>query len=106
MSVTVDGAVAYRVGLTAATMRPLTAASRTSVPRVTSAMRRRAPLTEESLARQPETSRTARATAARGGAADQQPKRLSAWAGGAEMTASWKEVSRIMMVYVDDNTIT
>ena len=52
---TVDEALAYRVGLTAATTRPLTEASRTSVPRVTSAMRRRDALTDPSLPRQADT---------------------------------------------------
>jgi hypothetical protein len=52
LSVTVPAAGANSVGLTAATTRPLTAASRTRVPRVTVAMRSLDALTDCELSRQ------------------------------------------------------
>ena len=58
MSETVEAAGAKSVGLIAATTRPLTEASRTSVPWVTGAMRRRSALAATAEERQPEKSHT------------------------------------------------
>jgi hypothetical protein len=95
-SVTVLAAGAYMVGLTAATTRPLTEASRTSVPRVTSAMRMRAMSTERELPSQLASSRTIRAAPA--AAASSQTRRLGFDDDGAvAIRVSWPEVSGIMV---------
>jgi hypothetical protein len=94
-SVTVDAAGAYSVGLTAATTRPFTDASRTKVPRLTSAMRRRAASTERELPSQPESSMTTATSATAPPAASRSGRRLVPVMGEAR-TVSVAEVSLIM----------
>ena len=95
LSVTVLAAGEYSVGLTAATTRPLTDASRTSVPRVTSAMRRREMSTERELPSQPDSRNTIAARPARPPPIHSRRRREPPVAAVA-MTRSCPEVSLIM----------
>ncbi len=95
LRVTVPLAGANSVGLTAATTRPLTAASRTSVPRVTAAMRSREALTDCVVSFQDQASTPTAPSAATATLADATARNRRRR--GLCVTAmSWPEVSGIM----------